>query len=80
AGDKDNHSSQRILNGAGGAQNTSTFAQEAPTPGAANGEVVVVPPAEASILINELDADTAGTDTQEFVELFDGGAGNTALD
>ncbi|APU08863.1 endonuclease I [Cellulophaga lytica] len=80
AGDKDNHSSQRILNGAGGAQNTSTFAQETPTPGAANGEVVVVPPTEATILINELDADTAGTDTQEFVELFDGGAGNTALD
>ena len=34
----------------------------------------------ATVLINEVDADTAGTDTLEFVELFDGGAGNTPLD
>lgn len=32
------------------------------------------------IMINEVDADNAGTDTREFVELFDGGSGNTALD
>jgi hypothetical protein len=32
------------------------------------------------IFINEVDADTPGTDTGEFVELYDGGAGNTALD
>ncbi len=32
------------------------------------------------ILINEVDADTPGTDAAEFVELFDGGVGNTALD
>ncbi|MGR3497671.1 MAG: ExeM/NucH family extracellular endonuclease [Limimaricola soesokkakensis] len=32
------------------------------------------------LVINEVDADTAGTDTQEFVEIFDGGAGNTPLD
>ncbi len=36
--------------------------------------------AASSIIINELDADTSGTDTQEFVELFDGGTGNTSLD
>ena len=36
--------------------------------------------AQPSILINELDADTPGTDSAEFVELSDGGAGNTALD
>lgn len=33
-----------------------------------------------SILINEIDSDTPGTDTEEFVELFDGGGGNTSLD
>ncbi len=34
----------------------------------------------SQIIINELDADTAGTDTMEFLELYDGGVGNTALD
>ena len=33
-----------------------------------------------NIIINEVDADTPGTDTAEFVELYDNGAGNTALD
>lgn len=33
-----------------------------------------------TVVINEVDADTPSTDTAEFVELFDGGAGNTALD
>lgn len=32
-----------------------------------------------SITINEVDADTPGTDSAEFVELYDGGAGNTSL-
>jgi predicted extracellular nuclease/methionine-rich copper-binding protein CopC len=32
------------------------------------------------VLINELDANTPGTDTAEFVELYDGGRGRTALD
>ena len=36
--------------------------------------------AQPSILINEIDADTPGTDSAEFVELTDGGVGNTALD
>ena len=31
-------------------------------------------------MINEVDADTPGSDTAEFVELYDGGAGNTPLD
>lgn len=31
------------------------------------------------IVINEVDSDTAGTDTLEFIELYDGGAGNTDL-
>ena len=32
------------------------------------------------VLINEVDADNAGIDSLEFVELFDGGSGNTELD
>jgi len=32
-----------------------------------------------TLVINEVDADTAGTDIAEFVELFDGGTGNTPL-
>ncbi len=32
------------------------------------------------VMINEVDADTDGTDVLEFVELYDGGVGNTALD
>jgi endonuclease G, mitochondrial len=38
------------------------------------------PPVATNVVINEVDADTAGTDTAEFVELYDGGAGNTPLD
>ena len=33
----------------------------------------------ASIIINEVDSDTPGTDVLEFVELYDGGVGNTSL-
>ena len=36
--------------------------------------------AAPQVAINELDSDTDGVDTAEFVELTDGGAGNTALD
>ena len=36
--------------------------------------------APATVIINEVDADTPGTDTAEFVELYDGGVGNTPLD
>ena len=31
-------------------------------------------------MINEIDADTPGSDTAEFIELYDGGTGNTPLD
>ena len=34
----------------------------------------------SNIVINEVDADTAGTDSGEFIELYDGGVGNTSLD
>ncbi len=33
-----------------------------------------------TVLINELDSDTPGTDAAEFIELYDGGVGNTPLD
>jgi predicted extracellular nuclease len=32
------------------------------------------------VIINEVDSDTPSYDTQEFIELYDGGIGNTALD
>ena len=37
-------------------------------------------PIASQMLINELDSDTPGSDTAEFIELSDGGAGNTNLD
>jgi uncharacterized repeat protein (TIGR01451 family) len=33
----------------------------------------------AVVIINEVDSDQAGTDSEEFIELYDGGAGNTDL-
>ncbi|MBP9502648.1 MAG: Ig-like domain-containing protein, partial [Candidatus Promineofilum sp.] len=33
-----------------------------------------------NVLINEVDADTPGVDTAEFIELYDGGTGHTSLD
>ncbi|HYM80897.1 MAG TPA: hypothetical protein VEY91_05745 [Candidatus Limnocylindria bacterium] len=36
-------------------------------------------PASAQVRINELDSDQVGADAGEFVELFDGGVGNTSL-
>ncbi len=36
--------------------------------------------AAPSFLINEIDVDTPGTDSAEFIELYDGGDGNSALD
>ncbi|MCV6630492.1 MAG: endonuclease, partial [Flavobacteriaceae bacterium] len=71
-----NESLQRIPNGQGGTRNTAPFQLLTPTPGAANQAAVVVP----DVVINEFDADQSGTDTAEFVELYDGGAGNSSLD
>lgn len=34
----------------------------------------------SGLRINEIDVDNAGTDTLEFIELYDGGQGNTSLD
>jgi hypothetical protein len=38
------------------------------------------PPVATNVIINEVDSDTPGSDTAEFVELYDGGVGNTRLD
>lgn len=76
ANDKDNHSNQRYQNGTGGALNTSTYVQALPTPGAPNTNITEI----IDLIINEVDADTPGTDAAEFIELFDGGAGNSPLD
>jgi predicted extracellular nuclease len=38
-----------------------------------------VTPPPSSVIINEVDADTPGTDMAEFVEIYDGGTGNTSL-
>jgi endonuclease G, mitochondrial len=38
------------------------------------------PPGAGIVMINEVDADTPGSDTAEFIELYDGGTGNTPLD
>jgi len=57
AGDKDNHSNQRCPNGSGGARNTSSFAQFAPTPGAEN---VCVAPVE-QVFIHEVQGNGAAS-------------------
>src|SRR5829696_1302121 len=38
------------------------------------------PSAIGNVIINEVDSDTPGTDIAEFIELYDGGVGNTPLD
>ncbi len=38
------------------------------------------PPGAGKVIINEIDADTPGSDIAEFIELYDGGVGNTPLD
>ncbi|MCD8422289.1 InlB B-repeat-containing protein [Tenacibaculum finnmarkense] len=177
--DKENHSSQRVINGSGGLRNTDTYTQATPTPGTKNTDGSTPPPTNTdteaptapsnltasnitetqvtltweiatdnigvsqyqifngtvnlgsstnttfnltgltpntaysftvkaidaatnsslasntvsattlesttnntpiTIMINEIDVDQKGTDTNEFIELYDGGAGNTSLD
>lgn len=59
-------------------QITTTF--DAPPFSAPNPGVCSPSSATPSVLINEVDADQTSTDAAEFVELYDGGAGSTALD
>ena len=41
--------------------------------------VAIVDNDAPKIVINEIDADQAGTDAMEFIELYDGGVGNASL-
>ena len=41
--------------------------------------LIFIPSASADTLINEVDSDQVGTDGAEFIELYDGGVGNTDL-
>lgn len=74
-GNKDELSLQRFANGSGEPRETATYVNAIPTPGAANTNATE----PINLIINELDADTAGTDDKEFVEIYDGGSGNTSL-
>ena len=49
------------------------------TPGTTN-QLGTTPPAPEGLVINEVDSNTPGSDTMEFIELYDGGVGNVALD
>ena len=69
-------SNQRCPNGAGGGRNTNTYLQATPTP-AADNDCGAGP--AMNVILNEVDADTSGTDIEEFIELYDGGVGNTDL-
>lgn len=75
-GNKDFHSIQRYPNGEGGLRNTTSYTAAIPTPGKANSNATEA----INLVINEVDADTDGTDIEEFIELYDGGTGNTPLD
>ncbi len=76
-----NASISRLPDGIDTDDNGADFALACSTPGAANVDTLVdcEPPAPSPMLINEVDADTPGTDVAEFIELFDGGIGNTDL-
>ncbi len=75
-GDKDFHSNQRCPNGEGGQLNTAGYIQAPPSPAAEN----QCGGPSTDLIINETDSDTPGTDALEFVELYDGGTGNSPLD
>ena len=74
-GAKDTESNQRCENGTGGELNTSSYEQYLPTPGTEN--VCTAVPVIPDVIINEVDSDTPGTDSAEFIELF--GPANTDL-
>ena len=59
---------------------TATNNDGTPQIGTCNLSVVVnAPPPPSPMIVNELDSDTPSTDDEEFVELYDGGLGNTDL-
>ncbi|MCJ8313920.1 MAG: DUF5011 domain-containing protein [Pseudomonadales bacterium] len=72
AGNGTFHSNSRFPDG-GLTRNTSTYVQQDPTPGVTN-----LGSTAPAVIINEVDADTPGTNTLSFVELY--GEPNTPLD
>ena len=61
--------------------NTATATATATATNSPVNTPTAAPTPSLSVIINEIDADTAGTtDVLEFIELYDGGAGNTSLD
>jgi hypothetical protein len=50
-----------------------------PTPTPVTPTPTPTPTPATNVIINELDSDTPGTDVAEFIELYDGGVGNTSL-
>ena len=60
--------------------NAADFSAAAPAPRNTASPVNPCNGGDATVIINEVDSDTPGTDAAEFVELFDGGAGSTVLD
>jgi len=68
AGDKDNHSNQRIPNGSGGARNTNSYSQFPPTPGTPNegsgqGQKVELFEIQGAGLVSPLENETVVTDS-----------------
>src|SRR5262249_12513480 len=43
------------------------------------GTPLTMPTTATNVIINEIDSDTPGVDDAEFIELYDGGVGNTSL-
>ena len=66
--------------GTGTTASDFTFAEaQAETPGTLNTGQTIIAPGPV-FTINEVDADQTRTDTAEFIEIYDGGVGNSALD
>ncbi len=63
-------------------QNNVDLSARCISPGSTNvsGSSDCPEPGPVTLIINETDADTAGSDVLEFVELYDGGLGNSPLD
>jgi hypothetical protein len=62
--------------------NLVSFSLQSPTPGQPNSQTSSScgPPLIPTMVINEVNADNPETDDAEFLELYDGGVGNTTLD
>jgi len=71
---KNEHSLQRYTDGNGGPRVTDQISPALPTPGMPNSIRA------NKLVINELDVDNGSPDSLEFLEIYDGGGGDTSLD